>query len=207
MKFKQQISAKFECKNLKELDRILNMEVIFTLKGGLFLSLKDVLEKFKEYLPPKGSKCNGAETPMDNKIRLYKNGANQFRFKQREIEMEAGAVKCNAIIPYREVVGLLQWLTNGWRPDISFAVNHVAKYCCDPCIAHWNACKRFLCYLSSTQDYSSVNPDVTSEDMKNMPLPTVYFSSKRPRDVNVSLESYVDADFANCIDDRHSIYG
>ena len=40
-----------------------------------------------------------------------------------------------------------------------------------------------------------------------MPLPTAFFSSKRPRNVDVSLESYVDADFANCIDDRHSISG
>ena len=40
-----------------------------------------------------------------------------------------------------------------------------------------------------------------------MPLPTAYFTSKRPRDVDVSLESYADADFANCIDDRHSISG
>ena len=40
-----------------------------------------------------------------------------------------------------------------------------------------------------------------------MHLPTAYFSSKKPRDVDVSLESYVDADFANCIDIRHSISG
>ena len=67
--------------------------------------------------------------------------------------MEAGAVKCNASIPYREVVGLLLRLDNGSRPDISFAVNQVAMYCCDTRIAHWNACKRTLRYLSSTQDY------------------------------------------------------
>ena len=52
-----------------------------------------------------------------------------------------------------------------------------------------------------------MNPDVTSKDMKNMSFLTAYFSSKRPRDVDVSLESYVDADFANCVDDRHSISG
>ena len=215
MKFKQQITAKFECKDLGELDRILNMEVTRTVEGGLFLSqslyVKDVLEKFKQYLPEKGSKFNGAETPMDSKIRLHKKGATQLRFKQKEIEVERGSVKCGESIPYREVVGSLLWLANGSRPDISFAVNQVAKYCCDPRVAHWNACKRILRYLSTTQDYgilySSVNTDVTSKDMKNMPLPTAYFASKRPRDVDVSLESYVDADFANCIDDRHSISG
>ena len=42
--------------------------------------------------------------------------------------------------------------------------------------------------------------------MTNMPLLNAYFSSKRPRD-DVSSESYVDAHFANCIDDGHSIFG
>ena len=40
-----------------------------------------------------------------------------------------------------------------------------------------------------------------------MPLPIAYFASKRPRDVDVSLESYIDSDFANCIDDRQFISG
>ena len=99
MTFKQQITAKLECKDLRELDRTLNTDVTRTVEWGLFLSqslyVKDVLEKFKQYLPAKGSKCNGAETPMDNKIRFYKNEATQLRFKQKEIEVEARAAKCN----------------------------------------------------------------------------------------------------------------
>ena len=84
---------------------------------------------------------------MDNKVRLFKNGATQLRFRQKEIEMEAGAVKCNVSIPYREVVGSLLWLANGARPDIPFAVNQVAKCCRDPRTAHWNAYKRILRFI------------------------------------------------------------
>ena len=40
-----------------------------------------------------------------------------------------------------------------------------------------------------------------------MPLPTAYFAPNRSKDVDVNIESYVDADFANNIDDRHSIFG
>ena len=57
MKFKQQIKGKFECKDLGELDRILNIEITRTVEGNLFLSqslyVKDVLEMFKQYLPAK----------------------------------------------------------------------------------------------------------------------------------------------------------
>ena len=90
----------------------------------------DVLENFKPYLPAKGSKFNGQQ--------------NSLTQESKEIEIEAGAMKCDASTSYREVVGSLLWLANGSRPDISFAVNQVAKYCCDPRTAHWKACKRIL---------------------------------------------------------------
>ena len=114
MKFKQQITAKCECKDLEELDRIFKMEVTRTIEGGLSQSLyvKDVPEKFRDCLPAKESKFNGAVTPMNNKIRLHKNGATLLRFKQKEIEVEWGSVKCDAGIPYPEVVGSLLWLAN-----------------------------------------------------------------------------------------------
>ena len=49
--------------------------------------------------------------------------------------------------------------------------------------------------------YSAASADVTSKDTKDIPLPTAYFASTTPRGDDVSLKSYVDADFANCIDD------
>ena len=40
MKFKQQINAKFECKDLGELDRILNMKVTRTVEGrSIFITV------------------------------------------------------------------------------------------------------------------------------------------------------------------------
>ena len=213
--FKQQITAKYDCKDLGPLDRILNMEVVRTREGGLFLSqslyIQDVLVCFKTHLPGPSTRLNGAETPMDHRIRLHKNGSTHMRFKPSDRDVERGSEKCGADIPYREVVGSLLWLANGTRPDISFAVNQVAKYCCDPRGAHWNACKRILRYLSETTDYgihySTINPNISSTNMKDMPLPNAYFASNRSKDVDVNIESYVDADFANSIDDRHSISG
>ena len=152
-------------------------------------------------------------SPMDNRIRLHKKGATQLRLKQKDIEVEAGAVKCDASIPYREVVGSLLWHANGSRPDISFAVNQVAKYCCEPRNAHGNACKRIIRYSYATclrlwtMLFFIRLWILASSPRTWQTCQYPYFSSERPRDVDVSLESYVDADFANCFDDRHSISG
>ena len=103
-------------------------------------------------------------------------------------------------MPYREMVGSLLWLANGARPDIPFAVNHVAKCCRDPRTAHWNAYKRILRYLSSTQNngilYSAVNPDVMPKDKEHVFTYCLLL---------VKETSYVNADFANCVQDLHSI--
>ena len=40
--------------------------------------------------------------------------------------------------------------------------------------------------------------------MNFMQLPSAYFASNRLKDVDVNIESHVDADFANVIDDRHA---
>ena len=55
-----------------------------------------------------------------------------MRFTPNEKDIENGTEKCGADIPYSEVVGSLLWLANRASPGISFAVNQVAKYCCDP---------------------------------------------------------------------------
>ena len=108
-KLSKSSSNKYERKDLGELDRIRNMEVTRTVNGGLFLShsmyVKDVLKVSKDCLPTNGSKLISGETPMDKKIRLHKSGFTQLRFQHKEIEIEKGATKCDAGIPYREVVG------------------------------------------------------------------------------------------------------
>ena len=61
--FKKQITAKYECQDLEALDRILNMEVVRTKEGGLFLSqslyIQDVLGRFKSHLPGPSTRLNG----------------------------------------------------------------------------------------------------------------------------------------------------
>ena len=51
---------------------------------------------------------------------------------------------------YQSAVGSLLYLLTRTRPDISFAVSNVAKYCSDPSKEHWIAVKRILRYLKGS---------------------------------------------------------
>ena len=46
-----------------------------------------------------------------------------------------------------------------------------------------------------------MSPNDTSMDMKVMLLPTAHFASNRTKDADVNIESYVNTDFANSVND------
>jgi transposase InsO family protein len=88
--------------------------------------------------------------------------------------------------PYREAVGGLMYAMTSTRPDIAFATSFMSQYFDSYGSAHWNAAKRIFQYLNATKD-----------------LQLQYCG----RNKSVDLEVYVDADFANCPDDRKSRSG
>ena len=48
---------------------------------------------------------------------------------------------------YQSAVGSLFYLSSATRPDVTFAVNNVAKFLANPTKEHWTAVKRILRYL------------------------------------------------------------
>ncbi|XP_067207870.1 uncharacterized protein [Linepithema humile] len=87
-------------------------------------------------------------------------------------------------LPYRELVGALMYLAVCTRPDIAHAVSYLSQYnnCYDS--SHWSVAKRVLRYLRGTRD-----------------IGLSFGRNTHP------LVDYVDADWANCIDDRKSYTG
>lgn len=75
---------------------------------------------------------------------------------------------------YRSVIGMLGYLQNSTRPDISMAVHQCARFNSDPKLSHEKAVKRIVRYLLATAD----------KEITYSPDP------------NRGLECYVDADFA-----------
>lgn len=88
-------------------------------------------------------------------------------------------------VPFKALVGGLQYLAQGTRPDISFAVNAVSHFCNDPDKVHWIATKRVLRYLKGTKQLK-LEYNRRSDGM---------------------FVSYCDADWGNHTDTRRSITG
>jgi hypothetical protein len=80
---------------------------------------------------------------------------------------------------YRSMIGSLLYLT-GTRPYIMHAVGIVGRFQANPRESHLQAVKRIFKYLQGTQD----------------------FGLWYPRNVDLTLHAYTDADWARSVDDR-----
>ena len=85
---------------------------------------------------------------------------------------------------YRSMIGSLFYLI-GTRPDIMHAVGIVGRFQANPKESHLQAVKRIFKYLQGTQD----------------------FGLWYPRDADLTLHSYTDADWVGSVDDRKSTSG
>ena len=86
---------------------------------------------------------------------------------------------------YQSAVGSLMYLSVSTRPDITYAVGNLARFCSKPTKAHWTAMKRVLRYLKGTVNYG------------------IRYSQKSSSD----CVGFSDADWAGDIDDRKSTSG
>eukprot|EP00253_Pinus_taeda_P007422 PITA_07422 len=85
---------------------------------------------------------------------------------------------------YRSMIGSLLYLV-GTRPDIMHAVGIVGRFQANPKETHLQAVKRIFKYLQGTRNYG------------------LWY----PRDTDLTLHAYTDADWAGSVDDRKSTIG
>ncbi|XP_046394830.1 secreted RxLR effector protein 161-like [Ischnura elegans] len=86
---------------------------------------------------------------------------------------------------YRRAIGKLLYVSTRSRPDISFIVGCLSKFCNDPTTVQWTAVKRLIAYLKHTLDYRLVFSKVS----------------------NLNLEVYCDADWSNDRENSKSVGG
>lgn len=102
---------------------------------GIFVSqpkyTEEILERFGF------ANCSPASTPMERG--MLTDDANYVNDKPLPKNE-----------PYRVALGSLMYLASISRPDISFAVNYLSRFCQKPMVSHWKMVKRIFQYLKGT---------------------------------------------------------
>lgn len=115
----------FKMKDMGEISSVLGIRVTRNRKSGIISLdqtnyIKDLLSRFKM------DKCNDVTSPMDANQKLTKKMCPSTEEETKEM----------LNVPYRELVGALQFCVQVSRPDICFAVNVLSRYNNNPGKAH-----------------------------------------------------------------------
>ncbi|BFG28414.1 hypothetical protein CerSpe_146880 [Prunus speciosa] len=130
---KENLSIRFQMKELRQLKHFLGLEVDRTQEGIFQCQhkyAKDLLQKFGML------ECKPISTPMEPNVKLC-------TYEGKDVE--------DATM-YQQLVGSLIYLTLT-RPDISYAVGVMSRYMQNPKKSHLDAVRRILRYVKSTIDY------------------------------------------------------
>lgn len=171
---KSELEKRFQMTDLGEAAFCVGLRITRDRQNGIISldqqrHIMDLLIKFQMV------NCNTVSTPMDPNQKLSKEMSPKTLAEREEM----------AEVPYQVLVGGLLYISQGSRPDITFAVHTVSKFNQNPGRAHWMAVKRILRYLKGT-----IETKLT-------------FS----RDGNIDMLGFCDADWASNIDDRKSCTG
>jgi hypothetical protein len=167
-KVKQLIANRYEVRDLGEMKYFLGIEIRQDINAGkIWLGqpayTEQVLKKFSM------ENCKSIDNPSATSIKLTKSP------EKETFDTDL----------YRSAVGSLLYLSTKTRPDITYAVSNVAKFCDAPNVQHWNAVKRIFRYLRGTTQYGLLYNRASCS----------------------ILTGFSDADFAGDIADRKSTSG
>ena len=81
-------------------------------------------------------------TPIDSNTHLLKDDCPITIEDKQEMKN----------VPYHEIVGTLNWLAVGSRPDTAFVIGQLAQFLENFGRVHWEAAKRVVRYLKTTKD-------------------------------------------------------
>ena len=163
------LSRKFDIKDLGKLQYFLGMKVV---QKGENKSIWIGQPAYTENLLKKFNMQNSkpTSTPVDVNTKFEPATDQDKPVKQSE---------------YQSAVGSLMYLAVSTRPDITYAVNTLARFVSNPQEKHWTALKRVLRYLRGTSQHGILYKQGSSEE----------------------CYGYSDADWAGDISDRKSTSG
>ena len=137
---KDSLASQYRLKDMGELHYFLGVKVVQDpTKSQIWIGQPSYIENVLKKFGMEDSKA--IDTPMDPNLNLCKATEECTLCDQEQ---------------YQSAVGSLLYLSVKTRPDITYAVNSIARYCANPTIQHWKAVKRILRYLKGTQDLGNL---------------------------------------------------
>ncbi|KAL2226511.1 UNVERIFIED_CONTAM: Retrovirus-related Pol polyprotein from transposon TNT 1-94 [Sesamum indicum] len=144
-RLKDQLSRKFDMKDLGEARQILGMKITRDKgTGKLWLSQSDYIEKVLCRFKMENTKPVG--TPLGNQFKLSNSDPPQTDSERAKMR----------VTPYASAIGSLMYAMICTRSDIAHVVGVVSRFMNNPRVMHWEAVKWILRYLRGTKDRALV---------------------------------------------------
>lgn len=137
----QYLKTEFEMKDLGVSKFCLGLQIEH-FPSGIFIHQANYIEKMLKRFNM--DKAHPLSSPMV--VRSLISEKDPFRPRGK------GDKVLGPEVPYLSAIGALMYLANNTRPDISFAVNLLARYNSEPTYRHWKGIKHVFRYLSGTRD-------------------------------------------------------
>ena len=131
---KKAFGDKFEVKDMGELHHFLGTKVLQNKHNGdVWIGQQAYTQKVLRKFNMENAKA--VDTSVDASSKLVKMNEDSEGTDREQ---------------FQSAVGSLLYLSTMTRPDITYAVSNVAKFCANPAEEHWIAVKRIMRYLVGT---------------------------------------------------------
>ncbi|KAD7477833.1 hypothetical protein E3N88_00969 [Mikania micrantha] len=148
------LKNEFEMKDLGRTKYCLGLQIEH-MPNGILVHQSNYTERLLKRFNMENA--NSLSTPMV--VRSLNVENDPFR------PCEDGEEVLGSEVPYLSAIGALMYLTNCTRPDISFAVNLLARFSSAPTKRHWNGIKHIFRYLRGTTDLGLFYPNDSKEEL------------------------------------------
>ncbi|KAC9119109.1 hypothetical protein E3N88_46334 [Mikania micrantha] len=148
------LKNEFEMKDLGKTKYCLGLQIEH-MPNGILVHQSNYTERLLKRFNMENA--NSLSTPMV--VRSLNVDNDPFR------PCEDGEEVLGSEVPYLSAIGALMYLTNCTRPDISFAVNLLARFSSAPTKRHWNGIKHIFRYLRGIIDLGLFYPNDSKEEL------------------------------------------
>ncbi len=182
VRVQKEIGSIYEIKDLGHHNSVLGMTIEFDdSNGAISLHQKNLILKTLEAFGM--AECKPKSTPLPV--------GSLMNLETQPHPIPAEDKEFMADKDYRAVLGSLNHISNGTRPDIAFATNYLQRYASDPQPIHWNRVMHVLGYLKGTLEYRITYQRGTDEDDGLTPIGYVDSSHGDDRTTGKSTMGYV----------------